>query len=113
MRVSILISTIAVGAICVAGAVGIVQAAPEFNRVFDSDSTPPLLAHNAATPASGNFGTAAKPARYAMKDVSEFTDAYHPRCSQLRHAAQWTQDWISGTFHPSRNTQFWRTMDVA
>lgn len=79
MRVSILISAIAVGAVCVAGAVGIVQAVPEFNRVFDTDSTPPLLAHSAATLASGYFGTAVKPARYAMQDVNEFTDGYQSK----------------------------------
>lgn len=77
--VSVFASTVAVCAVGFVGAVGIAQAAPDFQNVFDGSYKPLLVVNKTATPASDNFSMTAKSKPYAIEDVSEFTDAYQSK----------------------------------
>lgn len=77
--VSVFASTVAVCAAGSLGAVGIAQAAPDFQNAFDGPYKPLLLANTAATPASGIVGITTKSKPYAIEDVSEFTDTYQSK----------------------------------
>ena len=77
--VSVFASTIAVCAVGFVGAVGVAQAAPDFQNIFDGPYKPLPLAKEAATPVSGSIGMTAKSKQYVSEDVSEFTDAYQTK----------------------------------
>lgn len=77
--ISVFASTIAVCAVGFVGAVGVAQAAPDFQNIFDGPYKSLPVANQTVIPASGNFGMTAKSKQYASEDVSEFIDAYQPK----------------------------------
>jgi hypothetical protein len=76
---SVFASTVAVCAVGFVGAVGVAQAAPDFQNIFDGPYKPLALAKEVATSVSGNIGMTAKSKQYASEDVSEFTDAHQTK----------------------------------
>jgi hypothetical protein len=78
IKTSILISALVIGAIGIASAIGIAEAAPDLGNSAYWSVNPLLLVKNAADPAGGHFNNVMPPRKLAMQNVSEFTHVGPP-----------------------------------